>query len=341
MGSTGVANVTNSSIEPDGTVHLVWDWQVQYVRGNLSDGSSGTTVYVGSGQKPDVTHDTTGLAHIVWVGMSGDTNFHYTTVNDANQVQNSQILKAYTAIDYPEPTVAAGPDDEVHIVFADAPTSLYYMHGTPGNFSTPEVIFTDALNPEFLSDPEITVDGDGRVHLVYIGPSYSQVRYAYRDLDGTWSSSTDVAQGVSFTNVRPAIAVDSKGFVHIAFNGASPWHCRYTNNRSGSFIVPVQCDSAGAGISNGRVGVTCDRDGNAYVIWYGGSPLEVSMAMYDTSNIKLQETQLSENASYDGAFPAVASVIDPCYSSDVSVLATWKTFPGFNPPQIARIQTDY
>ncbi len=364
MGSDTVLNVVNAAIAPDGTAYIVWDFNydwpdfhVKFVRGDVEAGTFGTTVTVGDGDKPDVAFDSEGTAHIVWGSGSGDSSYPkeywYANVDTDDVVSDLMLLHT---INYGnnwsvEPTVAVTPDDEVHIAFAgyEDGWGVFYVHGTPGDFSTPEKISSNYTS--FIADvnPNLVPGADGRLHLTWTGTSLELIMYMVRDTDGVWGPEIEVANAADpnvYRNYRGDLAVDNHGVAHVTWNEEDnlndnhPW---YANNRSGSFDNPIQLESED--ITNGPVSVACDRDGNAYVIWYtdmdpeDGHDWQTWVALIDRDDNVVITTQVSEGSTHEAVIPSMASITYPCYSGEVDVMGVWKAI-GSLPPQVARIRTD-
>jgi len=109
----------------------------------------------------------------------------------------------------------------------------------------------------------------------------------------------------------------------------------YANNRTGTFQAFVIPGSS----SSNYNGIACDRHGNAYVDWWKSGVTTV--ALINRSNQVVEMAQVNDDQPYEGSWCTMAGIIDPCYQSDVSVMAFWKEFPYSPPPVYARIQTDY
>ncbi len=339
MGTGSVANVTNAFITGDGMVYLVQDWGIYLIKGDISDGSYTSQTYIAYGACPDVAVDSNGVAHLVWSTTGVTKTYYYASVDTNNQIaDNTQFDSFYQgASNMVEPSIALTPDDEIHIVYpkTDGTTQIYYIHGSPGDFSTAEIITSDAMGFAFLADPCLAADHEGNLHMVYTASGYD-IHYMKRDTDGVWSAWEDVESGLGATSLRADMQVDLHGVVHVAWNRASGgWYPWYNSNAGGSWGTPLQLWYSG--ISNGRVGLAIDRDSNVYIDWYS----DVGMALVDKGKSIVESGLISDTGGEMRAFPSMAGILDPCYTDDVSVMGFWKLYPTWAPPQISRIQTDY
>jgi len=368
MGSSDVLNGTNVIIDPDGNIYLVWDYnfewpefQVKFVMGDLNDGTFGTEITVGDGDKPDVAFDSQENAHVAWGFGSGDganpKSYYYAMVAPDGTVSDETLLHTYTYGNWwsVEPTIAVTPDDEIHVVFIGFLSStgygLLYTHGTPGNFTEPAEISENYTSFLASVDPDLICDSEGNLHMTWVGSGLERIMYMMMDTDGIWSSEEEIVNADDtyvFRNYRPGIAVDRLGVVHVSWsqesnsNTNTPW---YANNRTGSFDTIFALETEP--ITNGPVQVACDGDGNAYVIWYRDLDPDPSLhdwktyiSMVDRSDTVVQVTQVNEDPTHEGVIPSITGLVDPCWDGEADVIGFW-TARGNLPPQFARLRPDY
>lgn len=349
MGSGPLHNISNLAITLDGKIALVWDFGPRFVWGDISDGSYGSTIYLGSygyGQNANVAVDTDGFAHVVWTNQY-DTNrtYWYARIDQANTVEYFEVI--HTCIEATgwegESGITVTPDGEVHMALPsyDGSTySLQYVHGYPGDFSDPELITTDVYQMLYHMRPELDSDPWGRLHIAFTGPGTGPINYMMRDTDGTWTSPVNVASGISSYNNFCDLQVDFHGVVHIAWRATATQQVAYANNRSGSWNAITIPGSSSVNF----IGVACDQDGNAYMDWYSDTLTVDSKcygAMVDNSMNYLETSLLSDDQPYRAAWCSMSGMADPCYASDTAVFAVWKLFPNSTNPLYARIRTDY
>lgn len=363
MGTSNVLNGTNAAIDPEGNIYLVWDYnlswpdfEVKFVKGSLIDGTFGTEVTVGAGDKPDVAFDSEGNAHIAWGSGSGDgsnpKNYHYASVDPDGNVENLTDVHTFTYGNWwcVEPTIAVTPDDEIHIVFTgyDAGYGLLYVHGSPGDFSAPEKLTSNITSFLAMADPDLVCDSDGNLHMIWVGSGLISIWYMKRDTAGVWSAQVEVYGNIGGSVYRPGLAVDRFGIAHVSVSREIDPQVNYPiyiNNRTGIFENPVQCETEI--ITNGPVQVAADQDGNGYVIWYRDLDPDPSLhdwrtfvGIIDRNNNLVETGIVCDDPMYEGVIPTMAGVTDTCYSGEAAVIGLWTARSNL-PPQYARIRADY
>jgi len=128
-------------------------------------------------------------------------------------------------------------------------------------WTEPMLLSTETYLPWF---PDIAVDGDGRIHVVYDardipigeGEAVPGIMYTVYQ-DGVWSTPNDLHVGKTGNIFRPAIAVDRMGNIHLTCSGKRYWRARVDTAYSAgawyrhvldkgiSYISDVAVDSRG------------------------------------------------------------------------------------------------
>lgn len=134
-----------------------------------------------------------------------------------------------------------------------------------GEWSEPILIST---NPPHSWFPDIAVDGDGRIHVVYdaadvpLGGDMVMPGVMYTVCeDGVWSAPNDLHVGTGLGNIfRPAVGVDWLGNVHMTHSAGGMWYYRarvdsawsaaawtpHILDNSATYMSDVAVDSHGA-----------------------------------------------------------------------------------------------
>jgi hypothetical protein len=252
------------------------------------------------GNSPDLTIDSDGRWHVVYISNVSNHNGVDSYVNYLGEDIGPVTLAHYQAIyngqqwtgetaDHSEgPSISAGPNNLIHILynlynFSTSEASYMYMHNDSlGNWSEPENIFTSGQ--QVGNSPALTIDSDGRWHVVYISNvsndnvTDSYVNYLGEDIgpvtlahyqviyNGQQWTGEDVA-----TYEEPSISAGPNNLIHILYNlynlSTSEASYMYMHNDSlGNWSEPENIFTGGH-----RVGIspdlTIDSDGRWHVVY--------------------------------------------------------------------------
>ncbi len=151
----------------------------------------------------------------------------------------------------------------------------YRQRESDGAWSVPLNI---SSTPERSTGPQLAVDREGNVHVVWSDytPGNSEVFYSQRTSDGTWTSPQNISNSPE-PSVAAEVAVDGNGIVHVIWQDAPDWYISdiYHAWRSGdgTWSSP-QIISGGIEWSNPpRAAV--DRDGIVHVVWGAADGSEI------------------------------------------------------------------
>jgi len=345
IGTTSTSDFVNADLAPDGTFCIVYGFPTRFYRSNIQDLSNAQMVYLGSygyGRWADVAQDSQGNAHVIWTNyFTYDRRYYYAMVTPTNQVQHFTTVHQFTQPDYweGESSITVTPDDEIHMVMPsyNSGYNLTYVHGQPGDFSTPEIITTQVNSSIYHMRPDMASDRFGNVHVAWTGPS-GLINYMKRDADGNWGSVQGISGGVYGYDNWAAIACDFEGTVHIAWH-INNYHPGYANNRTGSW----QSFAINSMPSGNAVGIACDPDGNACIqTWTGsGGDRRNRVAIINRSNTVVEIDVINDDLPYDASWCSFAGQVDPCYDFDAAMVATWRDYPPSPGAKYGRIQLDY
>jgi hypothetical protein len=157
--------------------------------------------------RPDLEMDSTGRLHVVFFGMDGNIGHLYYSNNSLPGGQWLTATHIYTAahsLGAGNPRLARDPsDDSLHVVFQewDSGSSLTFIRyisatntaGEPG-WHSPVTIDSDASD---LLLPDITVDRDGVIHVVWSRVVHFGVNFQYNEGRPHYAYSTN--RGATWT----------------------------------------------------------------------------------------------------------------------------------------------
>lgn len=240
----------------------------------INDESSRPTVGT-SPKLMDIKVDSNGIVHVVWSDFrNGNHDVYYSKSTDGGKTfsKNVKVNDDTSARHQWKPSVAVDSKGIIHIVWEDIfvglggqPSSIFYSRSEDGGGS----FIRDILVSEG-TQPSMTVDSEGRVHVVFI---YGDVLHAVSDKSGSAFSTPAKVNDVHDFVYGPSIAIDSFDNLHIAWEQSDGWHYNeilYAKSTDGgkSFSSSVKVNDGGPldlGVHGPEVAV--DSYGNPHVIW--------------------------------------------------------------------------
>lgn len=347
LSNTAPSNFTNSWLTPNGTFYATGGMSPYLVKGNFATGVVTNQYSIGGGSSGghiDVAVDSNGNAHVVYLSSwySSPQTYRYAMVTPTGSVQYGAQIHSCTFpnTNPPEVAITVTPDDKVHMFingYIGTTYDITYIQGTPGNFAAPVIVTTNVVADQYHIRQDCASDRFGNIHLVWTGPSYSNIMYMKRNPDGSWTSPVIASTGVGSTKSFAAVAADIHGTVHVAWTALGGGQMGYSNNSTGSFVGQI----VPGAVSGNIVGVACDRDGNAYVNWWTSTGAMIGLALYSRTGTLITSKFISDTDPTNGSWCTMCGIVDPCYSSNMSVMSVWRNFSTTQRMYASRIRTDY
>lgn len=245
---------------------------------------------------PAIAFSPDSIIHVAWVDYrNGYSDIYCSRSTDFGTTFEKNLKITDYAFGYASaPSIAAGSDSSVHIVWSDTRTSfahIYYSKSVDSGKSFGNSVRVDDTQDTSAQQfaPSVTVDSAGKIHVAF---------YDYRNSDSDiyYTKSTDGGKtflqnvrvddtaGTQANQFVPSIAVDGAGKIHVIFydnrnsNNYSVYHGRSDNSGTG-FVANVlvtdtdpvsfQTDPAIAIDASGAIHIawTDDRDGIAHVYY--------------------------------------------------------------------------
>jgi hypothetical protein len=250
-----------------------------------------------------LSSDSLGNIHVMWRDLNMSAVFPYkNTIHHRmwSISSGSWEVVDFTANDtttyFRVPRIAGDPFGNIHLIVRSSQSCISHMewNGTTHSWSTPSVISENGTHPH---RPELSVDGEGNVHLVWdddtdILGSGTDWDIYHRMLDrttGLWGPVQLVTNdnlNNTETSSSPKVGADPFGNVHVVWfqehglDGSGPdsdiFYKRF-DAATGTWgrRVLVTDDIANTGYSM-RQRVAVDFLGNAHVVWSDTSDLDGS-----------------------------------------------------------------
>jgi uncharacterized repeat protein (TIGR01451 family) len=167
---------------------------------------------------PQMAMDGNGAAHVVWWSAGGNNEVFYAMRggdgiwSDPQNISDTPVWSEY-------PELVADANATVHVVWKDGDHpeyDVYYARrGSDGTWSSPANISNASANI-WHSKPVLGPDGNLHVAWQQPSPSKTDIYYAFRRSEGTWSTPVNVSHSPS--DARTAtLTVDDHATVHLAW----------------------------------------------------------------------------------------------------------------------------
>ena len=283
----------NSSMRPDvaasnGVVHVVFyrdsygDTVIEYDRSTDGGNTWGTDRTVGDGNCCP-TLDMTDRIHVAWSDYHDSSyNISYTQSTNGGQTfpagiqVNDDTVAVHTAPDL------AVDGSVVYVVWSDNHSGLDHIHyarSIDGGLSFGAATQLDqGTESNIRTDPAITMDDSGRLHVIWAVDSGSEWYLWYAgstDGGGTFSTPVHVAGSIE-GRPYPALAMNSDGHIHVVWQGK---YREWSRDPYQYYIYHARSTDGGASFSTaqqindvvesdvGRPDIAVDNSGRICVVW--------------------------------------------------------------------------
>ncbi len=292
------------AVDADGHVYIVWESvtngtselyfaKLWYYAGNITFLENGLRVSdsnPANSTEPDIIVCPDGNVAMVWTDArndigDGNLEIYYKRLR-ATGVSLTTDTRITGDVGMSEhPKLDIGPDDMIHIVwydFRDSSSGLVINHGVfyrkvlqDGTPVTNETRITFA-SP--ISRPDIAVDTDGNVHVVFDDDRYASfdIFYTLLDQDGnTLVDDRNISPKDDYQSRYPRISLSDSDAVDVVWqdNATESWTVHYSAmSYIGTIEVYDQSLTADLVGNATRPVVMCARDNNTFVLFIGDSP---------------------------------------------------------------------
>lgn len=219
---------------PSDTIHVAYmsgSAYINYV--NSSNWSTITSIYTGSlsyaPQTPSLAVASSGIVHLAYVSNEYNlsyTNIAYRNSSNWNSRTNITALSSGTTLN---PSIAVDTAGTIHIAYDSREYNGSKQNVAYRNSSNwgSRVDVTTMTTANGASVPQIAVDSNNAVHMVYVSSEYTGntvLNLAYRNSLNSWATSTNVTTlssggvDVSYYYSVPRIQVDSNGIIHVVYH---------------------------------------------------------------------------------------------------------------------------
>lgn len=313
----GGAGWPEAAMGPDGTVHVVWLEEFSEETSGTRKQKIGYTFKPPGGTwsamtdlsgafpappyslprpTPMIAVDGQGGVHVVW--SDGEGIWYTAKRRDASW---SDPVEVFPTGDMP--TVAVGPDDQVHLIWRERSSGdLFYSRRLlDGSWSTP-INLTRRSGIRY--GPRLTVDPQRNVHLVWVDTTHfpASLFYMRRTADGQWSEPIGIVEGDNTSPLTVYLTADPDGRLHVAWS-AMDWpnnlwsEVRYRiRSPEGLWSAPIRLSHAQQRADG--PGVWADEGGMAHVVWFEEPTFVNAEVMYTEVNLtRATEAALSQTVT--------------------------------------------
>lgn len=237
----------------------------------------------GVSTRPRVVVEKNGAIDVVWTDTAYgvfNPDIYFTRSTDGGRTWLTPLNISQTPGASRDPQLAIGPDDTIHVVFADTPSDsasrdIYYTYSKDGGktWAKDRSLENVSSTPSDSSEPSLAVSQDGIVHVAWkeedpTSEAWHQVYYSQR-LQNAWSNGKDVSNKHRYS-YHPVVACGSAGKVYITWldrsdrEGASDIWC-LTVNGNAFADQPVHITNTGSIATAAEM--TTDGNDRTVIVW--------------------------------------------------------------------------
>ncbi|NLG27893.1 MAG: exo-alpha-sialidase [Chloroflexi bacterium] len=303
------ARVFNPFVVPDpyGGVHVLWEVTTEGTQGE-SEYANGIYCVDGDGvtwsEPVDVIVDPAGSRTfwpqhaisdagrlvVVWVGGNLQLYVSVTDAADACLARSWRTGVVAAAGQVQNAAVAVDSEGALHVAYAARGQAVYYIQSSDEGLSWSAPVAVSTARPDVASAmPEIAVDADGRIHVVWEEAQLPQgvpglgVYYA-RSVDGgvSFEPARTLADG---KHTQPNVAALDDGTLHLFWNGRAGTQGRYhqwsqDGGANWSPVLTILAPGTGGGQtgaprwavdSSGALHLVTGTDNSDHVSWTGSA----------------------------------------------------------------------
>jgi fibronectin type 3 domain-containing protein len=223
LGATGDC-VSDIAVEDNGSVHVSYyhlaNKELRYANRHDNGTWSQEIVDTGGdvGSDNSIAVDNRGNVHIVYRD-SDRLNLKYATKSPGGPWRTS-ILDGNDELALRSVSIACDSDDTLYVTYSIIHdwSSEIMLNERPfgGSWDLPEEVYSSSHK---ITDTQVLVEPDGTVHLVLetegITVTGGDLRYRYRDPEGTWNSGDSAGQAHKWFGY--SFDVDGHGNLHLAY----------------------------------------------------------------------------------------------------------------------------
>lgn len=234
--------------------------------------------------RPRVTFEKGGAIDVVWTDTAyGENNpdIFFSRSVDGGTSWSRPVNISHTPGASRDPELAIGPDNRIHVVFAETPADelaardIYYSVSSDNGKT-----WTDEHHLENISstksdssEPTLTISADGTLHVAWkeenaSGLDRPQIMYSHRDATG-WKPSVNVSKTWKYS-YHPVIACGANGNIFINWldrskiEGAADVWCITLKDYT-PIQPPIHITSTGSIASSAEM--TADKSNRIAVVW--------------------------------------------------------------------------
>jgi photosystem II stability/assembly factor-like uncharacterized protein len=240
----------------------------------------------GNSSHPDITVEKGGAIDVVWTDTTAGVktpDIYFSRSTDGGQTWTRAADISNTPGASIEPTVAAGPDNAIHVGWSETSkgeenSEIYYLSSLDGGKTWAKDPLLPAVNisntPDKSTEPAIAVGADGAVHAAWLDSSPGETHpdiYCAQNLVGSWSQPINVSHSPRSSS-HPVLACGSKDRVFLAWSdnsrkekAADIWCAIFRSQSNLANAKPVNI-SGSSGVSS-EPAIATGEKGLVAIVW--------------------------------------------------------------------------
>lgn len=239
---------------------------------------------VSNGQSALTVVDSSNATHLIFnEGASGAV--YYTQRPQHGVWSSPQSISPGINADSYTTRIILDQNEILHVVWSGHPSDdyshtrvFYARRNINGIWSTP-VEVSIGVNGQ---NPDLAVDGNGVVHVVWHGDYDLSIYYTRRATNGNWSAPTQISLTSGYNTSYPKIAVENSGVVHVVwreYGGSNLEHLSYAQrNTNGVWTTSQVVVDNFATLVQPMLAIGSQQD--VHLVWQGRESFSVEPSLY-------------------------------------------------------------
>lgn len=237
------------------------------------------------GMDPSLVVDAEDNPHVSYTARdsSGSVDVRYAWL-DPDDGWQVDVLDSGTGNSAVRTSLAIDDDGSSHVAYVAG--GLYYLKGTPGDWSDPEEL---AGVPGHRA--KVAIDSQGLPHIVTSTNFIGDISYATMGTNGVWTEATTIAEGTEADRIW--MDLDSDDNVHVIYTAQIPYpdltyELYYARNDSGSWDIE-QIDPGFALHEDADIAVDDESNVHIALSHHGGFRMMYAYREYAGTDWEIEE----------------------------------------------------
>ena len=186
-----------------------------------------------------------------------------------------------------------------YYILVTSPTALSHPYGVSVSAAAIVIPPADPIAGANATNAKIAYDPYGRLHLAYYDGTSTNLKYAMRNVDGTWNAVTTIDASAQ-AGTELSIAIDPYGLPGIAYYDAAAGHLKYAYFNGAAWSVSTVDAS---GVTGWQPSLVYTNAAKPYIAYFKASTLDLRVASLTGSKWSIAAVDTKGNV---GFVPSIA-----------------------------------